>query len=75
MSERRSLSKRVRRGLQVFAGLVRASNAGLVVGINEDGKLTRDERDTLADVNRAVEWIEHIAEKSRPKPRKPRVAA
>lgn len=57
---RRSLSARVRRGLATFAGLAQASSPAMLLGINENDRLTKTERQTIAEVEAAIAWIRHI---------------
>lgn len=67
-TSRRSLSIRVRRGLATLAGIVEASTARMILGIDEDSHLTRDERETVEDVELAVEWIRYVCSKRKAKP-------
>lgn len=76
MSERRSLSGRVRSGLIAFASLAEASSPAMLFGINEENsKLTKEERKTLDEVEAAIAWINYIATKKAARPRAKAVSA
>lgn len=64
-TRRPRLSKSVRSGLDTLAGLVSASSAEEMLGINPEQPLSKEERQTVKDVERAVTWISYIVSKSK----------
>lgn len=61
MSARAKPPKLAARGLRHLRRLVDASSAGMLLGIDEDGKLSAEERTAIAAVEAACVWIDKFA--------------